>query len=296
MSRFSGPATSFFTDWRTANDREPSRQVDMTTLEPAQVTRARMLRRRRRVGLATLAAGATAATVLIPGSSATADPSASAWHRLRVCESSNDYRTNTGNGYFGAYQFDLATWRSVGGSGYPDRARPAEQDARALILYRMRGWQPWTCASILGLHGDGDAGSGRTGDINVSGGSSRPGPTDGVPAFPGARSYVFGDWNAQIKTFQDQMHRRGFFPVGTGQFGPNTLAHVKALQRLNGLRVSGLLGPKTWRLAWVGSYRAPTTPDRERPAPTAAIPPFPGARSYVFGDWNAQIKTFQDQM
>jgi len=34
-------------------------------------------------------------------------------HRLRVCESSDDYRTNTGNVYYGAYQFDMQTWRGL---------------------------------------------------------------------------------------------------------------------------------------------------------------------------------------
>lgn len=53
------------------------------------------------------------------------------------------YRTNTGNGYFGAYQFDLPTWRSVGGTGYPHKASVAEQDKRASILLSQRGLQPW---------------------------------------------------------------------------------------------------------------------------------------------------------
>lgn len=53
------------------------------------------------------------------------------------------YATDTGNGYFGAYQFDLPTWRSVGGSGNPAHAAPAEQDARAWALYQSRGLVPW---------------------------------------------------------------------------------------------------------------------------------------------------------
>src|SRR6266545_5549211 len=61
-------------------------------------------------------------------SSAAADPSAQDWYRLRMCESSNNYAINTGNDHYGAYQFDLATWRSVGGSGYPNQASSAEQD------------------------------------------------------------------------------------------------------------------------------------------------------------------------
>ncbi|MEP7179597.1 MAG: transglycosylase family protein, partial [Pseudonocardiales bacterium] len=166
---------------------------------------------------------------------------------------SNNYAINTGNNHYGAYQFDLSTWRSVGGTGFPNRASAAEQDARALILYRQRGWQPWQCAGIVGLREDGDARSGRISDIKVprSGGSS-----SSIPAFPGSRWYHFGDRNASIKRFQDQMHKRGFFPVGTGEYGPNTLRMVKRLQSLNGLVPNGLIGPNTWRLAWTGTYRA----------------------------------------
>ena len=82
---------------------------------------------------------------------ASADPSADDWYRLRVCESGNNYAINTGNGYYGAYQFDLGTWRSVGGTGLPSQASPATQDALALQLWRSRGWGPWACARIIGL-------------------------------------------------------------------------------------------------------------------------------------------------
>ena len=62
---------------------------------------------------------------------------------LRQCESGGDYTTNTGNGFYGAYQFDLQTWQSVGGSGLPSDASPAEQDFRAALLWRQRGSSPW---------------------------------------------------------------------------------------------------------------------------------------------------------
>ena len=39
---------------------------------------------------------------------ASADPSADDWYQLRMCESTNRYDINTGNGYYGAYQFDLS--------------------------------------------------------------------------------------------------------------------------------------------------------------------------------------------
>lgn len=53
---------------------------------------------------------------------------------IRQCESGGDYTTNTGNGYYGAYQFALSTWRSVGGTGYPHLASPSEQDMRAQMM------------------------------------------------------------------------------------------------------------------------------------------------------------------
>ena len=72
------------------------------------------------------------------------DPPGEAYlYDLRMCESGGNYATNTGNGYYGAYQFDLSTWASVGGSGYPHTASPAEQDYRAAGLYRARGSSPW---------------------------------------------------------------------------------------------------------------------------------------------------------
>lgn len=95
----------------------------------------------------------TVSAVLLTGSSP-ASANENDWYRLRVCESGDNYTINTGNGYYGAYQFNLGTWRSVGGSGYPNQASVAEQDYRARLLYRSRGWEPWECARILGLRPD----------------------------------------------------------------------------------------------------------------------------------------------
>ena len=53
---------------------------------------------------------------------------------IRACESGDNYSTDTGNGYYGAYQFHPGTWRSVGGSGNPAHASPAEQDMRAQMM------------------------------------------------------------------------------------------------------------------------------------------------------------------
>jgi hypothetical protein len=54
---------------------------------------------------------------------------------IRACESGGNYATNTGNGFYGAYQFTDQTWHAMGGSGHASDASPAEQDARASALY-----------------------------------------------------------------------------------------------------------------------------------------------------------------
>ena len=72
---------------------------------------------------------------------------------LRQCESGGNYSTNTGNGYYGAYQFTQQTWASVGMSGSPASASPAQQDAAARRLQAQQGWSPWpACSAKLALH------------------------------------------------------------------------------------------------------------------------------------------------
>ncbi|WP_431873373.1 transglycosylase family protein [Amycolatopsis sacchari] len=194
---------------------------------------------------------------LVASSTASADPAASTWLKLRMCESSNRYATNTGNGYYGAYQFDLPTWRSVGGQGRPDLASPAEQDYRALYLYRMRGWQPWECAGMLGLRNDADARSKRVPTYAESayiggGGSPAPAPAPaGKPAWPGV-VYAYGDCAPALKTFQLRMNAFGYGFTGTGCYLDKTRQAVLDLQRANGINDSGRLGPKTWNAAWNG--------------------------------------------
>ena len=70
--------------------------------------------------------------------------------RLRSCEGS--YSSNTGNGYYGAYQFDVRTWGGYGGYTYASDAPPSVQDEKAWLTYQSRGWQPWpSCSRSQGL-------------------------------------------------------------------------------------------------------------------------------------------------
>jgi len=75
-----------------------------------------------------------------------------AWAQLRFCEAGGDYTKNTGNGYYGAYQYNLSTWGNYGGYARPDLAPPEVQDAKAQQTQAARGWAPWpACARKLGL-------------------------------------------------------------------------------------------------------------------------------------------------
>lgn len=75
---------------------------------------------------------------------------AGALARLRSCEGS--YTSNTGNGYYGAYQYDIGTWGGYKGYPHAAAAPPAVQDERAWQTYQARGWQPWpSCKVSQGL-------------------------------------------------------------------------------------------------------------------------------------------------
>ena len=73
--------------------------------------------------------------------SASVDPRLAA---IAECESGGDPKAVSADGrYFGKYQFDRKTWRSVGGRGNPAAAPEWEQDRRASVLLARDGYKPW---------------------------------------------------------------------------------------------------------------------------------------------------------
>ena len=76
-----------------------------------------------------------------PGADTTAPPHLEA---IAACESGGNPRTNTGNGFYGAYQFTQETWAAVGGTGNPAAASPGRAGQRApRMLYAQQGSSPW---------------------------------------------------------------------------------------------------------------------------------------------------------
>jgi hypothetical protein len=117
---------------RLSGDRRPKGYARRVRDDAVSVIRDRNERLRRRVArLQRRESGSTASAPL---------------QAIAACESGGDPTTNTGNGFYGKYQFTMETWQAVGGSGNPAAASEAEQDRRAAALYAQAGSSPWpTC-------------------------------------------------------------------------------------------------------------------------------------------------------
>jgi resuscitation-promoting factor RpfB len=75
------------------------------------------------------------------------------WDQLAECESGGNWAINTGNGYYGGLQFNLSTWQSYGGTGYPHQASRETQIAIATKVRDANGgYGAWpACSAELGL-------------------------------------------------------------------------------------------------------------------------------------------------
>ena len=75
------------------------------------------------------------------------------WDSLAQCESGGNWAINTGNGYYGGLQFNLGTWQSYGGTGYPHQN---SRETQIAVATRLRdasgGYGAWpSCSASLGL-------------------------------------------------------------------------------------------------------------------------------------------------
>jgi hypothetical protein len=90
-----------------------------------------------------------------PATAAAGGSAGGVWAELRDCESGGKYAEDTGNGYYGAYQFyqfSPGTWHGLGYPGLPSNATPAVQDQAAQRLQARSGWGQWPgCSRKLGL-------------------------------------------------------------------------------------------------------------------------------------------------
>ncbi|MDQ1006861.1 murein DD-endopeptidase MepM/ murein hydrolase activator NlpD [Streptomyces sp. V4I23] len=113
-----------------------------------------------RASLTVTAGGAGMALPLIGAGSAHA-ASVDAWEKVAACESTNNWKVNTGNGHYGGLQFRQATWEAYGGTRYAARADLATKDQQIAVAEKVlegQGPRAWpTCSERAGLSRGGDA-------------------------------------------------------------------------------------------------------------------------------------------
>jgi hypothetical protein len=77
------------------------------------------------------------------------------WDTLARCESEGRWHVNTGNGYYGGLQADMAFWRRYGGLAYAARPDLASREQQIVVATRgqaVQGWGAWpACSRRLGL-------------------------------------------------------------------------------------------------------------------------------------------------
>ncbi|MCZ7431613.1 LysM peptidoglycan-binding domain-containing protein [Streptomyces sp. WMMC1477] len=101
-------------------------------------------------------AGAAVGGPVVMASSAQA-ASVDTWEKVAQCESSGNWRINTGNGYYGGLQFAQSSWEAAGGLRYAPRADLATKEQQIAVaerLLEMQGPGAWACAEEGGLTAD----------------------------------------------------------------------------------------------------------------------------------------------
>jgi LysM repeat protein len=105
-----------------------------------------------RLAMSTVVAGTVGAASLL----GTAGPAHAAtsvdWDAVAACESSGNWHSNTGNGFYGGLQFTQGTWAAYGGRAYAARADLASREQQIAVAERTRAGQGIGAWPVCGRH------------------------------------------------------------------------------------------------------------------------------------------------
>jgi LysM repeat protein len=140
-----------------------------------------------RVAIAGIAVGAPLAIAATPAS-------ATNWDAIAQCESSGNWNTNTGNGYYGGLQFSQSTWKAYGGTGSAANASRDEQIAVAERVLQGQGIGAWpVCGKKAGSGSAAPKASGNTTKkVTPKKSTTAPAPKKATPAAPAAAPVATG--------------------------------------------------------------------------------------------------------
>ena len=136
-------------------------------------------------------------------------------------------------------------------------------------LWIDSGWSPWA-----------EVASGAYLPYLQGGGGGAPGGPASEPTLSE------GATGTAVRTLQSDLNVLGYGLAVDGDFGPDTLAAVKAFQRAQSLTVDGVVGPLTWADLNAAVQAAGTAPPSESTGPAAPAEAPAGVDSGTLGAWS----------